>query len=583
MEPNRPAIAPIEQLRSLEDLDNRPGLGALVGGVNANIFLALGSTGLVTNGGVCDLAEIRSLGFPMFAGNVSASHAYAHIFDFGGPVVVGGLEVRSGDLIHADRHGVETIPPKVADQVSSEAREILQKRRTTHRRTPLRGFFGGKGSRYNSKNGPKLMKTDTFKEDRTRTVTTEHGDLIRRTALHLGLCMVAFLTVFVAGCGSDTKATSDGAANASHVAVVKVSRRNLTTTLEIASEFRPFQEISVYAKVSGYIQKLYIDWGTHVGQGQLLAVLEIPELQQQLELDQAAVRRSGQDLARANEELSRTQSTYNVAHLTYTRLADVQKTRPELVAQEEIDVAEGKDLEANSGVFAAKDSVSGAEQGLLAAKASLEKDKAMYAYARISAPFNGVVTEMDAYTGSLLPAGTSSDKGDEALCRLSQNDLLRLVIPVPERAVASIRLGQPITVNVSALNRTFVGKVVRYSGQIDMDTRTMHTELQLPNPNYEIVPGMYATVKIPLQTDSNALTLPIQAVQPKGTGEGTALIVNSSNRIEERTVKLGIQSANRFEILSGVQESELAVFGEQGQYKPGMLVSPQIVQPSETE
>jgi RND family efflux transporter MFP subunit len=422
----------------------------------------------------------------------------------------------------------------------------------------------------NSKPG-EFMKMKRFARARKR---------LRKSAMAWPLA-VGF--VLLCGCGSGPKVSADDPSNAPRVAVVKALRRNISSTLEIAAEFQPFQEIDIYAKVSGYIQKLYIDWGTHVAQGQLLAVLEIPELQQQLQLDEAAVRRSEQDLARSNEELNRAQSSYNVAHLTYTRLADVQKNRPELVAQEEIDEAQGKDLEANAGVSSAKDAVAGAEQALLGAKASLEKDKAMYAYARISAPFNGVVTKMDSYTGSLLPAGTSSNKGDQALCRLSENDLLRLVIPVPERAVAGVRLGQPISVSVSALNRNFTGKVVRYSDQIDTDTRTMHTELQVPNPNYEIVPGMYADVKLPLQTSAGVLTLPIQAVQPKADGEGTVLIVNGSNRIEQRNVKTGIQTADSYEILSGVQENELAVFGEQGQYKPGMLVSPQLTQPSGTE
>jgi len=404
-----------------------------------------------------------------------------------------------------------------------------------------------------------------------------------RTRMRLDALPLALLLLALCGCGSSQKVRADDPSSAPRVAVVKAVRRSISNTLEIAAEFQPFQEIDVYAKVSGYIQKLYIDWGTHVMQGQLLAVLEIPELQQQLQLDEAAVHRSEQDLARSNEELTRAQSSYTVTHLTYTRLADVQKNRPELVAQEEIDEAQGKDLEANAGVSSAKDAIAGAEQALIGSKASLEKDKAMFAYARISAPFNGVVTKMDAYTGSLLPAGTSSNKGDEALCRLSENDLLRLVIPVPERAVAGIRLGQPIEVTVSALNKSFTGKVVRYSDQIDMDTRTMHTELQVPNPNYEIVPGMYADVKLPLQTNANVLVLPIQAVQPKGTGEGTVLVVNSSNRIEQRNVTLGIQTSDSYEILSGIQENEMAVFGEQGQYKPGMLVVPQITQASGAE
>jgi RND family efflux transporter MFP subunit len=364
-------------------------------------------------------------------------------------------------------------------------------------------------------------------------------------------------------------------------AVVKVERQDISSSLDIASEFLPFQEIDVYAKESGYIKKLYIDWGTHVKAGQLMAVLEIPELQEQLQGDQAAVTRSQQDLERAHEELSRAQSAYQVAHVTYTREAEVQKTRPELISQEEIDVAQGKDLETSAGVSAAKDSVAAAEAATASAKASLAKDSALYGYARMTAPFNGVVTKMYAYTGALLPAGTSSNVGESALCRLSQNDLLRLVIPVPEHYAGDIKMGEQIQVKVSALNKTFTGQVVRYSDQIDLSTRTMHTEVQVPNPTYELIPGMYADVQLPVHTDKHVLTLPIQAVLAKGNDAGIVLIVDSTNHIDKRNVTLGIQTANRIEILSGVKEGEIAIYGEQDQYQPGMLVKPQMTEPAE--
>ncbi|HUA00814.1 MAG TPA: efflux RND transporter periplasmic adaptor subunit [Candidatus Aquilonibacter sp.] len=396
-----------------------------------------------------------------------------------------------------------------------------------------------------------------------------------------GFWLLLLVAIAVAGCGSTAKVSAENPANAPHVAVVSVTRKVISSNLEIASEFEPYQEISVYAKVSGYIKELHINWGTHVAQGQLLAVLEIPELEQQLELDQASVRRSEQDVARAQEELARSESAYTVAHLTYTRLANVQKTRPELVAQEEIDVAQGKDLEANAGVSSAKDALAGSQQELLGAKAALDRDKALYSYARITAPFDGVVTEMDAYTGALLPAGTSSNKGDQALCRLSQNDLLRLVIPVPERAVAGIHTGETVAVNVSGLSRKFDGKIVRFSDQIDPDTRTMHTEVDVPNPSYVIVPGMYATVEIPLQTVQNALTVPVQAVQSGAEGRGTVLVVGPGNRIERRDVTIGIESSSDAEILSGLSEGERVVFGEQAQFSPGELVVPTPVTPSE--
>jgi RND family efflux transporter MFP subunit len=389
----------------------------------------------------------------------------------------------------------------------------------------------------------------------------------------LGIC-AAFA---IAGCGSTAKTKADET-EAPSVAVVKVTRQNLSSELEIASEFLPFQEIDVYAKVSGYIQKLYVDWGTHVKQGQLLAVLEIPELQQQLAQDEAALRRSQQDQERAHEELGRAQSAYDVAHITYKRLADVQKTRPELVAQQDIDVAQGKDLEASAGVSAAKDALAAAEQASIAARAALDKDKALYAYARMTAPFDGVVTKIYAYNGALLPAGTSSAKAESALCQLSQNDLLRLVIPVPERAVQDIHDGQTVEVDVSGLQKKFAGKISRFSDQIDPATRTMHTEVNVPNPSYELVPGMYASVKIPLHSVSNVLTVPVQAIQFTGTGQGVALVVNSSNHIEKRQVKIGLQTVADVEVLSGLTEGDTVVFGEQNQFKEGELVSPKLVE-----
>src|SRR5208282_4056524 len=272
------------------------------------------------------------------------------------------------------------------------------------------------------------------------------------------------------GCSSTGKSSAGGSVNAPVAPVVTAHRENLSSQLSIAAEFQPYQEVNMYAKVSGYIQKLYIDWGAHVKHGQLLAVLEIPELQQQLQQDEANTKKSEQDLERAKEELNRASSAYKVAHLTYTRLADVQKSRPELVAQEEIDVAQGKDLEASAGESSAKDGLAGSEQELAASKAALEKDRALFAYSRITAPFDGVVTEIDAYTGALLPAGTSSNKGDQALCHVSQNNMLRLVIPVPERAVADLRVGETVTVRVSTIDKTFQGKVSLFSDQIDRQT-----------------------------------------------------------------------------------------------------------------
>jgi RND family efflux transporter MFP subunit len=388
-------------------------------------------------------------------------------------------------------------------------------------------------------------------------------------------------TDLLIGCGSARTIASDDASATPHVAVAKVTRRDLSDTLHIASEFLPYQDINVYAKVSGYISKLYVNWGTHVREGQLLAVLDIPELQQQLQLDEAAVRRSEQDRDRAQEELAGAQAAYNVAHLTYARLANVQKTRPELVAQQEIDVAQGKDMEASASVSAARNSLAAAEQGMIAAKAALDKDKAMFSYSRITAPFDGVVTEIDAYTGALLPAGTSSNKGDQALCHLAEDRLLRLVIPIPESALSDIRLGNSVSVRVPVLSKVFQGKVARVSDQVDLATRTMHAEIDVPNADSEIIPGMYAEASLVLKERPGALSVPVQAVN-RQEGRATVYVVGKNNRIDERQVQLGIETPDQVEVLSGLDENDLVVVGNRSQITIGIMVQPTLITNSST-
>lgn len=391
----------------------------------------------------------------------------------------------------------------------------------------------------------------------------------------LALCIA--VTVATGGLLSCHSAAKPPAAPTA--AVVKVERRNLTSTLEIASEFLPYQEIDVYAKESGYIQDLRINWGTHVKQGQLMAVLEIPELEQQLRYDEAAIRRSEHEVARTREEQSRMRADYAVAHITYSRIAGVWKTQPGLISQQDLDVVQGKDQASYASVSAAEAAVDAAQQALSAAQATLDRDKALYAYARIIAPFDGVVTQLNAYTGALLPAGTAGSSGNLSLCHLSQNNLLRLVIPVPERSVPDVRIGDTIPVDVTTLNRRFPGKVVRFSDRIDLMTRTMHTEIDVPNPKYVLIPGMYATVEIPVKTVSNSLVIPPESVHSTSETEGSVMVVGKNNTLEPRNIEMGLRTPGGVQVLSGLQENEMVVFGEQSQYKAGEKVTPKLVNP----
>jgi RND family efflux transporter MFP subunit len=366
------------------------------------------------------------------------------------------------------------------------------------------------------------------------------------------------------------------------VAVQKVDRANLSQGLRIAAEFRPFQEIDVHAKVAGYVEKIYVDVGDRVRAGQPLAILEVPELKDELDQAAAALRQSEQEVERAQNELERAEADYSVAHLAYARLKGVSASRPDLVAQQEVDEAEGKDKAAEAQVAAAKSALAGAREHRLDATANRERVQAMLDYSKIAAPFDGVITARYADTGAMLAAGTSSEKQALPLVRLSQNGLLRLDIPVPESDVPMVRLRKKVSVEVPALKKIFEGTVARFADRVDTGTRTMMTEVDVPNPKLEIVPGMYAYVSFPTLEKKNTLAVPIQAISRQGE---TAVIyrVNSDNRIEILPVTTGIETRSRIEVLSGVSEDDRVVVGNTSQLRQGEVVAPKLALVPELE
>jgi RND family efflux transporter MFP subunit len=366
------------------------------------------------------------------------------------------------------------------------------------------------------------------------------------------------------------------------VAVTAVTRRNLQNNLTIAAEFHPFQEIAVDAKVPGYIKQIFVDVGDHVHEGQVLAILEIPELEDQLRQNKAAVLMAQQQIDQARAELQRDESSYTVAHLEYTRLADVMKTHPDLVAQQDVDDAQGKDQGAEAQVAAAKANLGAAQAAVSVAKANEEKTATLFAYARIVAPFTGIITRRYADTGAMLPAGTSSSKQELPLVQLSQNDLLRLEIPVPEDDTPKIQLGTPVEVHVKVLEQDVQGKVARFADSVDMNTRTMLTEVDVPNPDYKLIPGMYADVSIMLEQRANAVAVPIQALHQRGDTV-VGFVVNGQDHIEERSLNIGIRTGNYAEILSGLQPGDRVAVSQLDQLRNGQMVEPRMTQLGEPQ
>ena len=375
---------------------------------------------------------------------------------------------------------------------------------------------------------------------------------------------------------SKVRARSDSPA-AVTVGVTKVTRKSLQRQITLSSELVPFQEIDVYAKESGFVKKLLVDYGSRVQAGQLMAVLEIPELEAQLQVDQAAIKNATDEVSRAEHQLKRYQAMYTALHLEYTRLHGVFESQPGLVAQQEVDDAQGKDLAAASEVDAAESSLQAAQSELLVDKSKLIHDQALFDYARITAPFAGVITQRYANLGTLMQAGTSSSTQSMPLVRLSQDDLFRLVIPVPESSVRYIRVGDPVDVRVPSLNRTFPGKVARFSLDVQEDTRTMHTEVDVPNPGRLLMPGMYAETTLTLEAKDNVLSVPLEAVNHDGD-QTTVYVVSPGGKVEDRVIKLGLETSTEAEVVAGLAEGESVIVSDRSGLKPGEEVLPQAVQ-----
>lgn len=344
------------------------------------------------------------------------------------------------------------------------------------------------------------------------------------------------------------------------VLVAPVERRDLVKRFDIAAEFAPFHEVALHAKVTGYVQQLAVDIGDRVKAGEVLATLDVPELGEDLRKARAAAERSRQEAARA-------EAAYEDAHLSFTRIAAVMKQHENLVAQQDVDAARARDATTHAAYVAAQSAIAEAE-------ANVTRIRDLLAYSRITAPFDGVVTERYADPGALLGAGTSAAAG--ALVRVSQMDPLRLVLPLPEAVVPRVHVGDTVEVHIEALNRMLAAHIARVSDRIDTDTRTMHVEVDVPNADLSLTPGMYATVSLTLDARTRALSIPVESVGNRKRGEGEVLVVGPDHRLAEREVKLGLETPRRIEVLAGLGEHDYVVTGNRSAHAPGETVAPQL-------
>ena len=387
-----------------------------------------------------------------------------------------------------------------------------------------------------------------------------------------GMAALSFVLGIVA-CHSSPSSTPADAATLHTARVAAAQLGNISHVLTLAGQFQPFQVVDVHPKVSGYMAHISVDIGDVVHQGRTIAVLEVPELKAQLQQTVFQLKQSQQEIARARHDIGRAEAEHAAVHAQFERLKEAAATRPGLIAQQEIDDAQAKDLSSEAQVDAAKSAMAAAEEHAGSAQSDNERVQALHNYTNVTAPLNGVVIWRYADTGALIQGGTNSNSQDLPIVRISQSNRLRLRIPVPVDDIRYVRPGDELQVRVDALGRSLSGRIVRSTRDVNFETRAMETEVDVPNEDLSIAPGMYANTMLQLAHASNVVTIPVEALVLDGNRK-TVYALDASNHIHVRQVTVGLEGSQLAEIASGLKAGDRVVLGGQDKYQEGEVVSP---------
>jgi RND family efflux transporter MFP subunit len=380
---------------------------------------------------------------------------------------------------------------------------------------------------------------------------------------------------------SPSPVTSAKADSPPRVEVVRPLRVTMAQRLQTNATLEAFEEADLFAKVSGYLSDVRVDIGDHVKAGQVLAVIEVPEMEQelaeakaQLESKQSALESArrqldhyGANITLQNALLRRREELGAAGHFISDRTLDEVRAAAE-IAKADLSVAEANRALASNQVDVAA--------------ATVEKIKRLLAYRQIVAPFDGVVARRLVNRGDLVQVATTATRTTPSagsLFTVQRIDTVRVFCDVPENDVPHLRIGDPAVVKPSGFdNKSFVGKVTRFSLRLDPETRNMRTEIDLQNPDERLYPGMYAEVSLEMNRRPNALTVPTATVGSDSGGNFVYTITD--HRITRVAVKTGLTEDGRIEVTAGISEGTLVVANIQGVPLLSTAVQPEIVRAS---
>ena len=317
--------------------------------------------------------------------------------------------------------------------------------------------------------------------------------------------------------------SAQSSAGAHQVQVLKVQRRDISQTLTLPANISPWVQATLYGKVSGYVKWIGVDKGDVVRQGQLLAVMDAPEIE---------------------DQFKQAEADYAIKKVTYERYLSVWQDNPDIIAKQDVDVAK-----------AAAES----------AKHQRDSRRNMLEYTKVTAPFSGVITARFADPGALIQAATGSSTQAAPLFTIMDMDSVRIYVNVPQEAAQLAKPGLPVAMTAREWTDELQASITRTTEALDPATRTLLVEIDVPNKDHRLQPGMFVNVSLYLQRHPNALAIPPAAIAPSKSGKEKSVFVIDSGKAKLVPVKTGIDDGLWVEVVEGLSgEEEVVVVGKGG-------------------
>jgi RND family efflux transporter MFP subunit len=356
------------------------------------------------------------------------------------------------------------------------------------------------------------------------------------------------------------------------VSTEKAQQRDLTDRIDLTGILTADEQVTVYAKIPGYLKTIHFDIGDHVRQGQLIAELEIPEMTTALAEKRAALVKAQAALeqARAAVEESRAQAEF--AQVSYQRLKNIHDRDADVLPGQDVDQARASHGVANGKLKNSEAQIKVAEAAIAAAEAEINTLNTLMAYARIEAPMAGVITQRFVDPGALIQTASSSRTQAAPLVSIARVDRVRAMVDVPEPSAPYIRAGTIATVQVaSSANQSFPAAVARTGGVLDPASRTLRIEIDVPNPGERFRPGMTVEVSLELRKLAGSVTVPVAAVRTQGSERSVFVVLDG--KAKQVKVKTGLESPDWIQIVDGLKPGETVVVASAGLLNDGSVVS----------